>query len=770
MNPFRRRRYTGAAAARPAARGGVTLPVRDGSSLRLNAVEARLAQAWDGQRDEAAVLAVAAELGLSLNPEQLERFAAELAMAGWLEPGRDEPLPSPPYSDVPLSLAGDQVAPPSTLPGSLAGPGLMGSLLRLLTDRSSLRHRHYRPIPAGPWAGLGRWLIWPLFSRAALLTALGLLALLLFGVWSNRYQAGEELMRLFSPGKLALAWVLAWLLLQVVTVSARAAAVVRCTGQAPKTGLLRSPFGLPMLYLDSSGVAEAADRAGRLRIVGAGLIGPLVLTLACLLTWLLMRAGPTLLGAFSLAIASVGLVVMLVRSNPLMRTDGYFLLAQWLDIPNLREQAMFASRERRGTGWSPAQRVISRQTLYFYRGLALANSLLLLGVLMIPASHLTARFGALGLIPLTLVLGVSVSQTFRNARTGANLNLGQLSQPPFWQRPRRFWITLAVLAVLAVVPYRYHPSGDFVVLPGERADVRALTAGDVRQVLVKEGDTVKAGQVIARLADDEARAAVASGEARLAQLKADLSLAGKGGKPEEVEVARSALDTAQKRAEVSAAQAQRVYEAFRRKSVTPQDYDRVRGQADVDQKALQEARRRLDLVRSPAVSDRIAAIEAQMREVQAQLVFHREQLAYAQVKAPIAGVVVSGSLQHARGQFLNRGDLLAVIEDSRERLAEVRVPEAAISEIAVGKQGRARVWAFPASSFVGEVKRIAPAAEEGAYGMVVRVQVALEDPEQRLLPGMTGNAKLQGDWHPAIVVFSRALVRFLFVELWSWIP
>ena len=770
MNPFPRRRYTGATAVTPAGDGGGTLMARDGSRLRLNAFERELAQAYDGQRDAAAIRTWAAGRGVPLGAEALERFAAELAMAGWLEPGRDEPLPSPPFSDVPLALPGGQVTPPSTLPGSLAGPGLMGSLLRLLTDRSSLRQRGYRPIPSGPWSGLGRLLIWPLASAAGLGAALLLLALLLFGVWHNRLDAGAELARLFSPGKLALAWLLAWLLLQVVTVSARAAAVLRYTGQPGKTGLLRSPLGLPLLHLDSSGAAEAADRAGRLRIVGAGLVGPLLLAVAGLLGWLLLRQGPTLLGAYSLAIAGAALAVLLLRSNPLLRTDGYFLLAQWLDIPNLREQAMFASRQRRGTGWSPAQRLLPKRVLYLYRGLALGCSLLLLGLLLVAAGHLTARFGALGLVPLTLVLGVFVSQTFRNARTGANLDLGQLRKPPFWQRPRGFWITLAVLATLACLPYRYHPSGDFTVLPGERADVRALMAGDVRELLVREGDTVKAGQVLARLADDEARAAVASGEARLAQLRADLSLAGKGGKPEEIEVARSALETARKRAEVSAAQAQRIYEAYRRKSVTPQDFDRVRGQADVDQKALQEAQRRLELVRSPAVSDRIAAIEAQIREVQAQLVYHREQLAYARVKAPIAGVVVSGTLQHARGQFLNRGDLLAVIEDSRERLAEVRVPEASISEIAPGKQARARVWAFPASSFLGEVRRIAPAAEDGPYGKVVRVQVALQDPDQRLLPGMTGNAKLQGDWHPAIVVFSRALVRFVFVELWSWIP
>ncbi|TAJ51183.1 MAG: HlyD family efflux transporter periplasmic adaptor subunit [Nevskiaceae bacterium] len=747
-------------------------PGREEEPLALTPAERQLAELYDGQRSAADILERARlELGMHLDAEALERFAAELAMAGLLQAGREEPLPSPPISDVRGGAYGSQAIPPSTMPGSLAGPGLMGSLLRLVTDRSTLRYKRYRQVPTQPWTRLGAPLIAPLANPFALIGWLAACLLLLYGLWRQRLAVFSDLGNLSGPGMLALNLALGWTLVHLATVSARSAAISRYAGLKPKLGLIRGMFGQPMLYVDSRGPAEAGDRATRTRIVGAGLSAPLVLFTLAALTWFLSRGSANALSPYSLGIGFIALFGLLLRANPLLRLDGYFLLAQWLGIPNLREQAFTASKQRRGTGWSPAQRSLPRPALYLFRALAVGNLLLLLGLMLFPLQALTARYGALGLIPLMVVLGVIVTQSFRNARSGAsNLNLGQLQPSPWWRRSKRFWAISLTLLLLAFVPYRYHPSGDFLVLPGDRADVRALTAGDVREVLVQEGETVKAGQVLARIAADESRAQVASGEARLAQLRADLSLAGKGGKLEEVEVARSALDTASKRAEVSAAQAQRVQEAFRRKSVTAQEYDRARGQADVDKKALEEARRRLELVKSPAVSDRIAAIEAQIRDVQAQLVYHRQQFAYTEVKAPIAGVVVSGSLQFARGQFLNRGDLLAVIEDSQERIAEVRISESAIGEIAPGKSARARVWAFPASSFMGEVRRIAPAAEAGPYGKVVRVQVALADPEHRLLPGMTGNAKLQGDWHPAIVVFSRALLRFVFVELWSWIP
>src|SRR5689334_24389249 len=89
-----------------------------------------------------------------------------------------------------------------------------------------------------------------------------------------------------------------------------------------------------------------------------------------------------------------------------------------------------------------------------------------------------------------------------------------------WRPSRTLLIALGVIAVLCVLPYPYEPSGDFEVLPRNRADVRALAAGDVREVLVKEGDIVKEGQAIAKLDTSAQKARVAGAEAEIAGLQA----------------------------------------------------------------------------------------------------------------------------------------------------------------------------------------------------------------------------------------------------------
>ena len=114
--------------------------------------------------------------------------------------------------------------------------------------------------------------------------------------------------------------------------------------------------------------------------------------------------------------------------------------------------------------------------------------------------------------------------------------------------------------------------------------------------------------------------------------------------------------------------------------------------------------------------------------------------------------------------------MLAQIEQTGNRLAEVKVPESAIGEVREGAAARARAWAYPGTSFDGEVIAIAPAADTATYGQVVRVQLTISDPEGRLKSGMTGSAKIEGGRYPAVYVFTRALWRFFMVEVWSWLP
>jgi multidrug efflux pump subunit AcrA (membrane-fusion protein) len=300
--------------------------------------------------------------------------------------------------------------------------------------------------------------------------------------------------------------------------------------------------------------------------------------------------------------------------------------------------------------------------------------------------------------------------------------------------------------------------------------VLALVDGEVRTVLVREGDRVEAGQVLVQLDDARPRAELAAAEALLARLEADLALLRKGLRSEAVEVARERWITAERMARLAESEARRAGTAFRGGDVNAHVQELARGAAEVARQRAVEARHALDLAASPAQEEKIAAAEAAIAQARVDVDYRRQQLDYTQIRAPIAGRVVAPRLHYARGEVLERGESLARIENRERVLAEVSVAEADVPRLQLHGAGAVKPWAFGGRSFDAQVYSIAPAAERADGGPVVRVQLAVEDPQARLLSGMTGQAKIDGGWQPLVLVYTRALLRFLFVRAWSWIP
>jgi putative peptide zinc metalloprotease protein len=761
----------------PLARGAEVLAEGDTVPLRLDADDLALAQLFDGQRDATSIRQAAREqLGRGLSAGELEGFAAELCRYRLLRPGTHEPLPVPVHTLEQAhalgwtgrepAFAATTVQPPSTVPGSLAAPGLIGGLTGLIGTQRGAANRIDLPLYPQPLVWLGRSLIWPLASR----WSLGIFLLLLvaggFGLYGNRYDAIGHVTDLMTGYRPLFGLLLGVILVNLFASAARAAAIAHYTPERVQCGLVFGFLGLPRVFVDTGGAAEHSGRVDRLRIVGAGLVGVAALLALCMLIWFLGASERPLPATAAIAVMAVCAGTLFIQLNPLTKRDGYFLLAHWLNAPDLREQSLIGvfGIDR---PWFNQARKLPKRVLRTY-GIAIGAYWIFVvsWVLTVIGGWLADHFSGNGFLVLMMVMGAYMYRQFNKA-AGTRSNLGWKRN---WMPSRRsLWIGAGVL-LLCLIPYRYEPSGEFVVLPQARADVRALVSGDVREILIEEGDTVKAGDVIARLSDDEQRARVASSKAKLAQLRADLSLARSGGKAEEVEVAKQRVETARKRAEVARTNANRLAQAYSRRAVTAQEYEHARGASDVAAQELVEAERSLDLVSSPAVSERIQAIEAQIEEAEATLAYNEQELKNTRVTAPIGGRVVSRALLFAIGNYLNRGELLAVVEDSAQRQIEIMLPETGIGEVKPDNHSYAKVWAYPGTTFRGSVSSISPAAEEGKYGKVVRVYAVVEDPDDELKSGMTGNAKVQGEWHLAIVVFTRALMRFLFVEVWSWLP
>lgn len=119
------------------------------------------------------------------------------------------------------------------------------------------------------------------------------------------------------------------------------------------------------------------------------------------------------------------------------------------------------------------------------------------------------------------------------------------------------------------------------------------------------------------------------------------------------------------------------------------------------------------------------------------------------------------------------GDLFAAVEDDRIMRAEDLAPETDIGEVELDKPVRLRVWAYPLRDFTGRVVAVAPIVEpksDNPFMRVVRVTIEIPNSEGLLRSQMTGFAKISAGEKPFIVAFTRALVRFVMIEMWSWLP
>lgn len=742
-----------------------------------------LARLFDGTRDPAARLAAAREKGIDIGADALEGFAAELSLTGLLRAGSHEPLPVPAQSDEearqlgwfgsPRTLpvtADDACLPPSTVPGSRNNPGLSGGLHGLVTGKRGQANQISVPLASWPFVLLGRLLIWPVANRATLIAFAAILLACLYAIVTHRQAWLLHTWALWGNFRFVMALVVGAIMTNVIATACRAAAIERYTPERARLGIIPGFIGIPRLFVDTSGAAERASREDRMRIVGSGLIGGAALMVLAVIVWFLTSSSLPMLAHYCTIIAPLAVVVIVVRLNPIAQQDGYFLLGNAINQLDLRLQAttVLFGYER---PWMTQARRISRTRLFQFVGLVVGYWILLVVVVFTFAgSWLSARFGGIGFLA---VCGVVVGHIVRNyLRTDSvRSNMGRADRN--WRRylpGRAGQIAIGVVLAAMLIPYPYQPGGDFVVLPRDRADVRALIDGDVRDVLVHEGDVVKAGQPIARLDDAGAKARLLEAQSALAGYQANLELAKKGARSEELDAAKQRVATAQTTHDVAVQQAKRISAAYEGKAVPAAEYDRANGAARYTAEYLRQSRINYQQVAAPVREERIRQLEAGVAAAQSLVDLRQKQANDTTIVAPIAGRVVSGKLLFARGTYLARGDLLAQIEDTGERLAEIRLPESAMVGVNVDSEARAKTWAYPGTAFTGKVKTVAPSVERERGGSVVRVQVAVDDPDNRLKSGMTGNAKVDAGWHLTGVVFTRAVVRFLSVTMWSWVP
>jgi HlyD family secretion protein len=344
------------------------------------------------------------------------------------------------------------------------------------------------------------------------------------------------------------------------------------------------------------------------------------------------------------------------------------------------------------------------------------------------------------------------------------------------RQPRRWWVpALAILTaviVLAAFVSRRDEGVPVRTAVVEQGTIRSLVSTNgkiepvsnfeahspiptsVRRVLVKEGDSVKKGQLLVVLDDADARAQAARAQTLLRAAQADLSAAKRGGTQEEVlsleaqlvkaradrDVAQRNLDALKKLAQQGAASAGEVREA---------------------ENALARADAQLTFLRQKQThrysQAELARVEAQQAEAQAASNAAQDVLAKSNVRAPFSGIVYS--LPARQGGFVAAGDLLLQVADLRKVLVRAFVDEPDVGRLAPGNPMEITWDAVPGRVWRATVTAIPSTVKLRGSRNVGETTSIVDNKDLKLLPNINVGVTIVAAEHDNVLVVPREAVR-----------
>jgi putative peptide zinc metalloprotease protein len=543
-------------------------------------------------------------------------------------------------------------------------------------------------------------------------------------------------------------------------------------GAVREMGFFFLYFVQPVPYCDTSSSYLFDRKRHKVMVQLSGALGSLVASAwMALLLWTLppyVAVYPSLLVAFTL---NTGYAVML-NAIPLMKLDGYYALADALEIPNLRERAFeYCSLKLAHAlvgGEPPAEPARKeRRVFLLYAPLAALFSLAWMAFVYVRfvVGPLLGRFQGLGLlVGLALALGLSWKVIGRPLARAARFASGN------WRRLSRSRLVAGAAAAVAVpalallVPWPVMVDVPFTVAPAQRAQVRAEVEGRVEAVAVAEGERVRRGQLLGRLRNDVLARDLAAAEASVEAARDRLALLEHGPRPEAVAVLARRLEQA-----VAALR----WEQGRSARVAGHAARGLDSEASAANAALEEAgasaaaeaaERAMALERAGARAEDLAAAKAEVARAEARRDELRAAVARLDLRSPIDGTVVTARPEELSGRQLQPGALLLEVHDLAQVRGELQLdPSSPLAEVKPEDAVALVAEGFPGLLVESRVDRLAPAA--GAAELLAFTHPFVL---QGARSGMRGHARIYGGRRSLGYTFVvLPLRRFLRVELWS---
>ena len=260
--------------------------------------------------------------------------------------------------------------------------------------------------------------------------------------------------------------------------------------------------------------------------------------------------------------------------------------------------------------------------------------------------------------------------------------------------------------------------------PVETVDVGTQISGTIKELYFDYNSRVKQGQLIAIMDSASQSAEVAQAQATVASAQAD------------VLNAQAALDVAAK-------------DLARTRELAKRD---LIAKADVDADTSTWLKAKANL----------AAAEAKVAQYRATLEKSRINLNYTRIYSPVDGVVVAKNVEEGQtvAASYQTPSIAEIARDLTQMQVEVNVDEADIGGVHEGQPATFNVDTYPTLNFEGKVTQVRLSPETTDNVVTYTVIVKVQNPDGKLLPGMTANVSLILENRDDVLVVPNSAFRF----------
>ncbi|MDH4479970.1 MAG: efflux RND transporter periplasmic adaptor subunit [Rhodoferax sp.] len=282
-----------------------------------------------------------------------------------------------------------------------------------------------------------------------------------------------------------------------------------------------------------------------------------------------------------------------------------------------------------------------------------------------------------------------------------------------------------------------------------RIDIGAQVTSTVLRVPVQEGQTVRTGDLLIQLSNDELRAAERLAEMGLAQAQARLRQLQEVQAP----VAEQALRQAQVTADFTRATLRRSEDLFAKNFIGTAALDEARKSAELAQAQQRSAQQQLASA-GPQGSD-FPIAQTAVAQAQAGVAAARARSQYAQIRAPVDGVLISRNVE--AGDVVQPGKLLMTLSPLGRSQLVLAIDEKNLHLLALGQKALVSADAYPQTHFEATLVFINPGVNPQTGAVDVKLDVA--QPPAFLRQDMTASVDIEVAQRKATLLVSAGVVH-----------